>query len=75
MLKNNILFSLLLISLIYCNKTQNETNNTADTDNTKKVIDSSESFNMTIDEMDTMIFCAVIMEEKVKKWTKKKDKD
>ena len=71
MLKKNILLSLLLISLIYCNKTQNETNNTADTNNTKKVIDSSESFNMTIDEMDTMIFCAVIMEERVKKYSSK----
>ena len=26
---------------------------------------------MTIDEMDTMIFCAVIMEERVKKYSSK----
>ena len=33
----------------------------------KKIIDSTKSFNMTIDEMDTMMICTVIVQEGIKK--------
>ena len=33
----------------------------------KTIIDSKKSFNLTIDQIDTMMFCSIIMEEKMKK--------
>ena len=61
-----ILILFLLIS-IYCNDDiKNKTENT-----TKKVIDSKKPFNITIDEIDTMMVCAIIMEEKIKKYSSK----
>jgi len=38
------------------------------TNNTKKVVDSKKPFNLTIDEIDTMMVCSIIMEEKIKKY-------
>jgi len=58
-------FLLLLILTINCQKeSKNKTLN-----NTKKVVDSKKPFNISIDEIDTMIVCSIIMEEKVKKYS------
>ena len=37
----------------------------------KTIIDSKKSFNLTIDQIDTMMFCSIIMEEKMKKYYSK----
>ena len=61
------IFILFLLILIYCNDDiKNKTGNT-----TKKVIDSKKPFNLTIDEIDTMMVCSIIMEEKTKKYSSK----
>ena len=58
---------LFLLISIYCkDDIKNKTENT-----TKKVIDSKKPFNLTIDEIDTMMVCAIIMEEKIKKYSSK----
>ena len=58
-------FLLLLILTINCQKeSKNKTLN-----NTKKIVDSKTPFNISIDEIDTMIVCSIIMEEKVKKYS------
>ena len=62
---SKFLFLLLLILTINCQKeSKNKTLN-----NTKKVVDSKKPFNISIDEIDTMIVCSIIMEEKVKKYS------
>ena len=61
------IFILFLLISIYCNDDiKNKTGNT-----TKKVIDSKKPFNLTIDEIDTMMVCSIIMEEKTKKYSSK----
>ena len=61
------IFILFLLISIYCNDDiKNKTENT-----TKKVIDSKKPFNLTIDEIDTMMVCSIIMEEKTKKYSSK----
>ena len=63
-------FLLLLILTINCQKeSKNKTLN-----NTKKIVDSKKPFNISIDEIDTMIVCSIIMEEKVKKYSSKIEK-
>ena len=39
----------------------------------KTIIDSKKSFNLTIDQIDTMMLCSIIMEEKMKKYSSKVD--
>ena len=60
------LFLILLISINTNEEPSNKTTNT-----TKTLIDSKKSFNLTIDTIDTMIVCSIIMEEKVKKYSSK----
>ena len=67
---SKFLFLLLLILTINCNeKSKNKTLN-----NTKKIVDSKKPFNISIDEIDTMIVCSIIMEEKTKKYSSKIEK-
>ena len=67
---SKFLFLLLLILSINCNsELQNKTLN-----NTKKIVDSKKPFNLTIDEIDTMMVCSIIMEEKIKKYSSKIEK-
>ena len=54
------LFLILLISINANEEPKNKTSNT-----TKTLIDSKKSFNLTVDTIDTMIFCSIIMDEKV----------
>ena len=63
------LFLILLISINANEEPKNKTSNT-----TKTLIDSKKSFNLTIDTIDTMIFCSIIMDEKVKKYSSKIEK-
>ena len=63
------LFFILLISIKSNEEPKNKTSNT-----TKTLIDSKKSFNLTIDTIDTMIFCSIIMDEKVKKYASKIEK-
>ena len=63
------LFFILLISINANEEPKNKTSNT-----TKTLIDSKKSFNLTIDTIDTMIFCSIIMDEKVKKYASKIEK-
>jgi len=63
------LFLILLISINANEEPKNKTSNT-----TKTLIDSKKSFNLTIDTIDTMIFCSIIMDEKVKKYASKIEK-
>ena len=63
------LFLILLISINTNEEPKNKTSNT-----TKTLIDSKKSFNLTVDTIDTMIFCSVIMDEKVKKYASKIEK-
>ena len=63
------LFLILLISINANKKQKNKTLNT-----TKTLIDSKKSFNLTVDTIDTMIFCSIIMDEKVKKYASKIEK-
>jgi len=60
------LFLILLISINTSEEPSNKTTNT-----TKTLIDSKKSFNLTVDTIDTMIVCSIIMEEKVKKYSSK----
>ena len=60
------LFLILLISINTNEEPKNKTSNT-----TKTLIDSKKSFNLTVDTIDTMIFCSIIMDEKVKKYASK----
>jgi len=60
------LFLILLISINTNEEPSNKTTNT-----TKTLIDSKKSFNLTVDTIDTMIVCSIIMEEKVKKYSSK----
>ena len=61
---SKFLFVLFLLLVINCNsELQNKTLN-----NTKKIVDSKKPFNLTIDEIDTMMVCSIIMEEKIKKY-------
>ena len=57
---------LLLFFLFKINCKDEISNKT--TNNTKKVVDSKKPFNLTIDEIDTMMVCSIIMEEKIKKY-------
>ena len=67
---SKFLFLLLLILTINCNEeSKNKTLN-----NTKKIVDSKKPFNISIDEIDTMIVCSIIMEEKTKKYSSKIEK-
>ena len=66
------IFFFLLCFLIFCkedNKTKEKKyellNNTSTSE--RKVVDSKKSFNMTIDEMDTMMLCTLVVQEKLKK--------
>ena len=77
-LKRTILFFLLkLFSQIFLGNilvNAQEVNSTTQINNNtegKKVIDSKKAFNMTIDEMDTMMFCTIIVQESMKKHEKK----
>ena len=63
------LFLILLISINTIEEPKNKTSNT-----TKTLIDSKKSFNLTVDTIDTMIFCSIIMEEKVKNYASKIEK-
>lgn len=63
------LFLILLISINTNEESKNKTSNT-----TKTLIDSKKSFNLTVDTIDTMIFCSIIMDEKVKKYASKIEK-
>ena len=63
------LFLILLISINTNEEPKNKTSNT-----TKTLIDSKKSFNLTVDTIDTMIFCSIIMDEKVKKYASKIEK-
>jgi hypothetical protein len=63
------LFFILLISINTNEEPKNKTSNT-----TKTLIDSKKSFNLTVDTIDTMIFCSIIMDEKVKKYSSKIEK-
>ena len=63
------LFLILLISINTTEEPKNKTSNT-----TKTLIDSKKSFNLTVDTIDTMIFCSIIMDEKVKKYASKIEK-
>ena len=63
------LFLILLISINTNEEPKNKTSNT-----TKTLIDSKKSFNLTINTIDTMIFCSIIMDEKVKKYASKIEK-
>ena len=60
------LLFLFCLFLINCEK---ESKNTT----TKTIIDSKKSFNLTIDQIDTMMLCSIIMEEKMKKYSSKVD--
>ena len=60
------LFLILLISINTNEEPSNKTTNT-----TKTLIDSKKSFNLTVDTIDTMIVCSIIMEEKIKKYSSK----
>jgi hypothetical protein len=67
---SKFIFLLFLLLVINCNsEDKNSTLN-----NTKKIVDSKKPFNLTIDEIDTMIVCSIIMEEKVKKYSSKIEK-
>ena len=67
---SKFLFVLFLLLVINCNsELQNKTLN-----NTKKIVDSKKPFNLTIDEIDTMMVCSIIMEEKIKKYSSKIEK-
>ena len=63
---SKFLFLLLLILSINCNE---ESKNKALNNNTKKIVDSKKPFNITIDEIDTMMVCSIIMEKKIKKYS------
>ena len=63
------LFLILLISINANQEPKNKTSNT-----TKTLIDSKKSFNLTVDTIDIMIFCSIIMDEKVKKYASKIEK-
>ena len=70
--KNIIFFFIFIFNLIFC-KEGNQTkekkskllNNTSTSE--RKVVDSKKSFNMTINEMDTMMLCTLVVQEKLKK--------
>ena len=68
-----ILFSQLFLNNISTNSQVSNSSIPLNINNTegKKVIDSKKSFNMTIDEMDTMMFCTVIVQESIKNYEKK----
>ena len=68
---SKFLFLLLLILSINCNE---ESKNKTLNNNTKKIVDSKKPFNITIDEIDTMMVCSIIMEQKIKKYTSKIEK-
>ena len=61
-------FFLFLFCLFLINCKQEPKNTT-----TKTIIDSKKSFNLTIDQIDTMMLCSIIMEEKMKKYSSKVD--
>ena len=61
-------FFLFLFFLFFINCEQEPKNTT-----TKTIIDSKKSFNLTIDQIDTMMLCSIIMEEKMKKYSSKVD--
>ena len=70
--KTILLYFLFLISFkIFCKESNNSSkiNSTVSKNNIeeKKIIDSTKSFNMTIDEMDKMMICTVIVQESIKK--------
>ena len=65
-----ILFLYFIIVLCEEDKEKNSsllTNNTSINEEPRKVIDSKKSFNMTIDEMDTMILCTLVVQESLRK--------
>ena len=68
---SKFLFLLLLILSINCNE---ESKNKALNNNTKKIVDSKKPFNITIDEIDTMMVCSIIIEEKIKKYSSEIEK-
>ena len=57
------LFFILLISINANEEPKNKTSNT-----TKTLIDSKKSFNLTVDTIDTMIFCSKIINYVVTKF-------
>ena len=61
-------FFLFLLCSFLINCEQEPKNTT-----TKTIIDSKKSFNLTIDQIDTMMLCSIIMEEKMKKYSSKVD--
>ena len=70
--KTILLYFLFLISFkIFCKESNNSSkiNSIVSKNNIeeKKIIDSTKSFNMTIDEMDKMMICTVIVQESIKK--------
>ena len=72
-----LFFILLFLNQIFCNTNKEQELNSISVNNTfkdkkiKKVIDSKKSFNMTINEMDTMILCTVIVQETNQKYESK----
>ena len=70
--KKILLFLTLFFNLIFCkedNKTKEKKSELLNSTSTsgRKVVDSKKSFNMTIDEMDTMMLCTLVVQEKLKK--------
>ena len=68
----NFIYSIFL--LIFFNEkmiSSISTNNISLNEEQKKIIDSKKSFNMTINEMDTMMLCTIIVQESIKKYDNK----
>ena len=61
-------FFLFLFFLLFL--TSNSQPNNKSSNDTKTIIDSKKPFNLTIDEIDTMMVCSIIMEEKTKRYSK-----
>lgn len=69
---NNIYSIFLLIFINEKMISSISTNNTSSSnEEPKKIIDSKKSFNMTINEMDTMMLCTIIVQESLKKYDNK----
>ena len=68
----NFIYSIFL--LIFFNEkmiSSISTKNISLNEEQKKIIDSKKSFNMTINEMDTMMLCTIIVQESLKKYDNK----
>ena len=68
-----ILFSQIFLDNILVKAQEVNSTTQINNNNTEgnKIIDSKKAFNMTIDEMDTMMFCTVIVQEFMKNHEKK----